>query len=248
MRHALITTTLALTAVVGSVGLYARPAVAADGGTQQPYQIAQNNNGGPNLFNLFQQIQQLQQQVRDLQGQVDTLKYQLKQNEQGQRDLYQNLDKRLSNLENGGAGDSANSGQVGNDDGSNANVSSDVQTAYMDGFNKLKNGQYGAAITSFKSFISQNPETSLTDNAWYWLGEAYYVQQDLGLSLKAFETVVNRFANSAKVPASLYKIALIQTSQHKNDNAKATLQRIISQYPQSNAAGLAKQKLQSLGG
>lgn len=249
MRHALITTTLALTAVVGSVGLHAQPAYAADGGTQQPYQVAQNNNGGPNLFNLFQQIQQLQQEVRNLHGQVDTLKYQLKQNEQGQRDLYQNLDKRLSKLEGGGADNGqGGNGNAGNDDGSNADVSSDVQAAYMDGFNKLKNGQYGAAVTSFKSFVSQNPETSLTDNAWYWLGEAYYVQQNLSESQKAFETVVNRFANSAKVPASLYKIALIQTSQNKNDNAKATLQRIISQYPNSDSAGLAKQKLQSLGG
>ena len=35
-------------------------------------QLAQNNTG-PNLFALYQQIQQLQQEVRDLNGQIDTL-------------------------------------------------------------------------------------------------------------------------------------------------------------------------------
>lgn len=248
MRHALITTTLALTAALGSVGLLAQPAVAADGGGQSSYRIAQtSSNGGPNLFNLFQQVQKLQQQVRDLQGQVDTLKYRLKQSKQGQRDLYQNLDKRLSKLE-GGGGDGGD-GQVGNDeDASKADASSEVEAAYMDGFNKLKQGQYDESIASFKSFIEQNPDTSLTDNAWYWLGEAYYVQQDMSHSQKAFEKVVNRFADSSKVPASLYKIGLIQAGQDKQDNAKATFGRIIKQYPQSDSAGMAKKKLNSLGG
>lgn len=253
MRNALITTTLAATVALGATGLAASPALADTGSAGKPMQLAQNNNG-PNLFSLYQQIQQLQQQVRELNGQVDTLQYKLKQNEQGQRDLYQNLDKRLSKLENGGASNgaagNANGGTAtaGNDDGSNASdVDSATQSAYMDGFNKLKNGQYDASISAFKQFVSQHPQTSLTDNAWYWLGEAYYVQQQLDNSEKAFETVVNQFKNSPKVPSSLYKIGLIEAAQNQTDNAKSTLQRVLDQYPDSDSADLAKQKLQSLG-
>ncbi|KEZ77231.1 tol-pal system protein YbgF [Salinisphaera hydrothermalis] len=254
MRNALITTTLAATVALSAAGLAASPARADVGGSggHQPLLLAQNDNGS-NLFSLYQQIQQLQQQVRDLNGKVDTLQYKLKQNEKGQRDLYQNLDKRLSKLENGGAGNGAAGGgngaaATGNDDGSNASdVDSATQAAYLDGFNKLKNGQYDAAIAAFKQFVSQHPDTSLTDNAWYWLGEAYYVQQNLDASEQAFETVVNKFGNSSKVPASLYKIGLIEAAQNHTDNAKSTLQRVIDQYPNSDSAGLAKQKLQSLG-
>lgn len=258
MRNALITTTLAASVALCAAGAIARPALAAVGqGEGQPMQLAQNN--GPNLFNLYQQIQQLQQQVRDLNGQVDTLQYKLKQNEQGQRDLYKNLDKRLSKLENGGGangangdgagGNAGNGGAGGNDDGSNApDVDQATQSAYMDAFNKLKNGQYDAAISAFKQFVSQHPNTSLTDNAYYWLGEAYYVQQQLDDAENAFQTVVNKFHNSAKVPAALYKIGLIEAAQNHGDNAKSTLQRVVDQYPDSNSASLAKQKLQSLGG
>lgn len=249
MRKAFIiplTATLAL----GATGLTAMPAMADSGNTSQPLRLAQNNNGS-NLFGLYKKIQQLQQQVRELKGQVDTLQYKLKQNEQGQRDLYKNLDKRLSNLENGGSGatgTAAGSGQSGgNDDGSGASdVDSATHSAYMDGFNKLKNGQYDAAIGAFKQFVSQHPDTSLTDNAWYWLGEAYYVQQQFDNAENAFDTVVNKFNNSSKVPAALYKIGLILVAHNQIDNAKSTLQRVVDQYPDSNAADRAKQKLQSL--
>lgn len=255
MRNALITTTFAATVALAATGLAAHPAMAdsADSNSQ-PLRLAQNDNG-PKLFTLYQQIQNLQQQVRDLNGRVDTLQHKLKQNEKGQRDLYQNLDKRLSKLENGGAGGSGSSGNAhgsqaatGNDDGSNASdVDAATQAAYMDGFNKLKNGKYDAAIAAFKQFVAQHPHTSLTDNAWYWLGETYYVQQKLGQSEKAFDTVVNQFSDSSKVPSALYKIGLIKAAHNHSDNAKATWQRVVDQYPNSDAAGLAKKKLQSLG-
>lgn len=223
--------------------------------SSQSTQLAQNSGNGPNLFSLYQQIQQLQQQVRELNGQVDTLQYKLKQSEQGQRDLYKNLDQRLSQLENSDAGSNANAGSspgepTGTSPASSGNGDVDpaIQSAYMDGFNQLQNGKYDAAIASFKQFVAQHPETSLTDNAWYWLGEANYVQQNMGDSLEAFETVVNRFKNSPKMPAALYKIGLIQIAQNQTDNGESTLQRVVDQYPDSDSADLAQQKLQSLGG
>ncbi|RJS95258.1 tol-pal system protein YbgF [Salinisphaera sp. Q1T1-3] len=239
---------ISITAATIGLATVALPAGAAFAASQ-PMQLAQNNSG-PNLFALYQQIQQLQQQVRDLNGQVDTLQYKLKQQEQGQRDLYQNLDKRLSALENGtsnGQGEGQSGGNGSNGEQPSANVAPDVQSAYMDAFNKLKGGQYDQAASAFKQFVQAHPDTPLTGNAWYWLGEASYVQQNLDESREAFERVVNRFQASPKVPSALYKIGLIQTSQNQNDNAKATFQRILDQYPDSNAASQAKTKLDSLG-
>lgn len=253
MRKALITTTLTASVAFGATGLTATSALASPGHARQPLRLAKSNDNGPNLFSLYQQIQKLQQQVRELNGEVDTLKYKLKQNKQGQRDLYQDLDKRLNKLENGGDDtddDGQDNGDVPADDdnGSNAqDVDSATQSAYMDAFNKLKDGKYDASIDAFKQFVSKHPDSKLTDNAWYWLGEAHYVQQQLDASEKAFEHVVNQFEDSPKVPPSLYKIGLIEVAQSHTDNAKSTLHRVINQYPESNSADLAKKKLQSLG-
>lgn len=244
MKSVLVSSVTATAVALATVGLTCGAAQAA-----APVQLAQNNNTGPNLFALYQQIQQLQQQVRDLNGQVDTLEYKLKQQEQGQRDLYKNLDKRISTLENSGASGSSTAGDVaGATDASTANVDPAIQSAYMDGFNKLKAGQYDQAVTAFKQFVSDHPDTPLTANAWYWLGEASYVQQDLDQSQNAFETVVNRFKASPRIPAALYKIGLIESAQGHDDDARATFQRVVDDYPDSDVASQAKSKLGNAAG
>jgi tol-pal system protein YbgF len=253
MRHALPIAIVTF-AMATAAGTSSRPASAAEAGaaTEQPIMLAQSNSGGPNLFSLFQDIQRLQSEVRDLQGQVDTLQYQLRQNEQGQRDLYENLDKRLSALENGGAaaGGDMQSGTGSSGQGDYASPSQDpeVEKAYSAAFDKLKNGDYDAAIGAFKGFLQQNPESSFSDNAWYWLGEANYVKRNYDASLEAFQTVVNRFRASDKVPGSLYKIGVIQDERGETDNAYGTLKRVVDQYPNSNVADMARKRLQDLDG
>ena len=281
MRHAL--SIAVVTGVVAvSAGLSARPAVAAPSDTGQPMRVAQNSGGGPNVFSLLQDIQRLQEQVRDLRGQVDTLQYKLRQSEQGQRDLYQNLDKRLSALEDGDAGrgndasgefqpigesdagarsDSGGGygssgggyGSAGQDDTGRSEASGSgsdsagAEQAYTAAFDELKNGKYDAAISGFEGFLDAHPESRYSDNAWYWLGEANYVQRNYDAALEAFRTVVNRFKESDKVSGSLDKIGVIQDEQGEADNARGTLQRVIDEYPDDNAAELARKRLDAIG-
>lgn len=250
MRHAL-PIALVTFAMATAAGAQSRPASAADANANnQPIMLAQNSTGGPNLFSLFQDIERLKSEVRDLQGQVDTLQYQLKQNEQGQRDLYQNLDKRISTLENGRGAGGSNGGESGwgqqdNDYGSSPQDSK-IEKQYSAAFDQLRNGNYDAAIGAFKGFLQQNPESSFSDNAWYWLGEAHYVKRNYDASLESFQTVVNRFRASDKVPGSLYKIGVIQDERGETDNAYGTFKRVLDQYPDSSTAELARKRLQEL--
>ena len=248
MRHVLPIAVVTF-AIAASAGGLPRPAVAATagaGGTDEHIMLAQNS--GPSMFSLLQDNQRLREQVRDLRGQIDTLQYKLRQNEQGQRDLYENLDKRLSALENGGGGAGDSAGGDTQYTGDSAAGDPAVQSQYMAAFDKLKNGQYDAAINGFDTFVQQNPESAYSDNAWYWLGEANYVQRNYDASSKAFQTVVNRFKASDKVAGSLYKIGIIQAEQGQTDNARSTLERVISEYPDQSAAEMARKRLQSLGG
>ncbi|MBS62646.1 tol-pal system protein YbgF [Salinisphaera sp.] len=254
MRHVL-PIALVTFAVSASAGITSRPASAAsaDAAQNQQIMLAQaDNNGGPNLFSLFQTVQRLQSEVRDLQGQVDTLKYQLRQNEQGQRDLYENLDKRLSAVESGGSAGSSAAGGTGGSSGQSDYSSSSqdpaIEQAYTAAFDKLKSGDYDAAIGAFKGFLEQNPESTYSDNAWYWLGEANYVKRNYDAALEAFQTVVNRFRASSKVPGSLYKIGVIQDERGETDNAYGTLKRVVDQYPDSNVAEMARKRLQGIDG
>lgn len=195
-----------------------------------------SNNQGSTMFRLYQQIEDLKQQVRKLNGDVDTLKYQLRKREQGQRQNYQDLDERLSRLEDNDS----------DDDSDIDRADSDVREAYNAGFDKLKDGQYDEAISAFREFLDEYPDSELTANAWYWLGETYYTQHENDKAQSAFEKVVDRFGDSDKVPGSLYKIAVVQMEKNQNTRAQATLEELLDEYPEADVASKAKEKLASL--
>lgn len=216
--------TLAATLIAASA---VSPAVLAE---------SSSNNQGSTMFRLYQQIEDLKQQVRKLNGDVDTLKHQLQQSEQGQRQNYQDLDARLSKLEDSDS----------DDDSETDEADSEVREAYKAGFEKLKDGQYDEAISAFKDFLDEYPDSDLTANAWYWLGETYYTQHENDKAQSAFETVVDKFGDSDKVPGSLYKIALVQMEKKQDTRAQATLEELLDQYPDADVASKAKEKLESL--
>lgn len=212
-----------------------QPAPAADAGgapaTQGRVLLAQNS--GPNLFVLLQDIQRLQEQVRRLRGKIQMLEHQIQRNRQIRKRMYQKLDQRLTALEQGGVAETDKQA---------------VKKAYLAAFEKLRNGKYNAAISGFEAFVEKYPNSSYTDNAWYWLGQARYVQGNLGGAMEALQVVTSQFPESSKMPSTLFRMGVIEQTQGKIDSARTTFQRIISEYPDSESADMARQRLQKLGG
>lgn len=211
---------------------------------------------GSGSFGLLQSVQSLQDQVRELNGDVEQLKHEAKKREQGQRELYQNLDSRLQALEKGGGGSATSNGQMGGDDSpasaapaNNGPVDEGAaEKAYLAAFDLLKQGKYSDSVKGFDNFVQQYPGSQFTDNAWYWLGQAHYVNREYAESLKAFRTVLKDFPDSPKAPGSLYKIGVIQDEQSDTEGAQATLAKVIRTYPDDNAAELARKRLKSMAG
>ena len=50
---------------------------------------------------------------------------------------------------------------------------------YDQAFNALKDGRYAESARRFQGFIDQYPNSDLTPNAFYWLGESYYVTRTI---------------------------------------------------------------------
>lgn len=217
--------------------------VAADG--------AGEGAGGGNLFSLYQNIQALQEDLRDLRGQIEELRHQARQREQRQRDLYQDLDSRLQALERevgivsapiaGGAPEEA-AAAVDSADGADAEA---VEQAYLAAFEKLQQERQ-AAIRDFEAFVQAHPDSEYTDNAWYWLGQAHYVEREYGKASNAFQQILEGFPDSNKAPDALYKTAVIQDERGEYANARKTLNEVIEKYPEDAAAELARKRLEAL--
>lgn len=117
---------------------------------------------------------------------------------------------------------------------------------YFMAYDEFRSGHTAQSIEQFKAYLNQYPTGEYANNAQYWLGEAYRVNQDNASARKAFNDVLEKYPNSAKVPDAILKLGYIEVDQKNTVKATEYLNRVISDYPKSPAAVLASKKLLKL--
>ncbi|MGB0867329.1 MAG: YbgF trimerization domain-containing protein, partial [Granulosicoccaceae bacterium] len=123
------------------------------------------------LIQLLQRIESLQQEVRELRGQVELQTNEMEAMNKRNRDLY--LDTETSALVETPAPEPQTEKAL-------------YDQAYMD----LVNGRYSAAASGFRGVLSKYPEGEWGDNSRYWLGETYYVERKFDEARAQFEAIV----------------------------------------------------------
>ena len=99
--------------------------------------------------------------------------------------------------------------------------------------------QLPQAVLEFVDFMAKYPRHPLAANAQYWIGEAYYVQRDYRQALTEFQKVPHVVAESPKVPDALLKVGLCYRNLRDESRARQTWDRVVKDYPKSQAAGHA---------
>ena len=122
----------------------------------------------------------------------------------------------------------------------------DEKSDYDQAFNALKDGRYAESARRFQAFIGQYPNSELTPNAYYWLGESYYVTQNYPISLDTFQKLLLRYPNSQKAPDALLKVGYCEYELKQWDQAEATLNQVVQKYPDTTVARLAQGRLRAL--
>jgi tol-pal system protein YbgF len=189
------------------------------------------------LLTLAQRADQLQNEVSVLRGRIEVLENANDTLRKQQHDLYADLDKRLSTVSTASGAPPAGSAAV---------AAGADQAAYNQGFDLLKASKYPDAITAFQQFLKNYPQSSLADNAQYWLGESYYVTRDFQNAAAAFQTVLDRWPDSRKAPDALLKLGYTQAELQHTAQARATLAAVSTRFPGTDAANLAAARLLQL--
>jgi tol-pal system protein YbgF len=192
------------------------------------------------LLSLAQRIDALESELRAIRGQLDELQNSNDSLRKQQRDLYSDLEKRLSTSSAAGAGPAA----AGTP--SNGAPTAGEQAAYTQAFDALKASNYPAAIAGFRAFLSTYSTSDLADNAQYWLGEAYYVTRDYEKAAEAFQAVGQQWPDSRKAADALLKLGFSQVELKRYADARATLNSVQQRFPDSQAAKLAADRLQRM--
>ena len=131
------------------------------------------------------------------------------------------------------------------------------KAAYLD-FTK---GNYTLAIAEFREFVWRHPDAPQADSAQYWIGESYFsmgraaasaghadkAREALEQSVQEFRKVFVNYPRGRQVPTALYKEALALVELKQVKVAQARLQYLVDNFPQSEEAPLARERLKNLG-
>lgn len=198
---------------------------------------------------LLDQMAQLQDEVADLRGKTEEHAYQIEQILQRQREIYQEIDRRLAAQPQS---QSATTSQATTGDTSaptNASYSANISEneAYDQAIQLvLRDQRYDAAVPAFESFIKQFPNSTYVPNAHYWLGQLLLTDSKLDQAKVHFGKVVSDYKDSNKRGDCILKLGII--AQQQNDTAKARelYNQVLAEYPDSTEAGLARKRLGNL--
>ncbi len=121
------------------------------------------------------------------------------------------------------------------------NLREDYQNALSEYYNR----NYKLAIQLFEELLARYPNTSLSDNCRYWIGESYYALGNYNQAIIEF-TKVFSFANSNKMDDAQLKLGLCYLRLGDRERARQEFERLISDYPNSEYISKAQQYLSKL--
>jgi tol-pal system protein YbgF len=118
--------------------------------------------------------------------------------------------------------------------------------AYERAYQGFIQGRYDVALTSFRNFLHQYPDSPLIPNAYFWSGECYFKTGEYARGIESYDQVIKNYPKSAKASTALYRKALALLELKDKAAAKVALREVIASYPKTNDSERARAKLSSL--
>jgi tol-pal system protein YbgF len=118
---------------------------------------------------------------------------------------------------------------------------------YRSAYEDYMRGNYDLARDGFSDYLRRWPNTELSDNAQYWIGECYDAQDQPQEALDAFSKVLEDYPTSDKAAAAQLKKGLIYLKMGDQGQGVVNLQYVVYEHPGTREADLAREQLKSLG-
>lgn len=228
------------------------------------------------MMEMLSRLDQLQEAMQNIAGQMEVLNHEMDNIKKRQKDLYVDIDRRITQVEQkaanlassqptsptmlgstpsapmaaGSPPPSSSPSATGAVPGPTALVSPQSKQlqreAYDRAFNLLKDGRYELAIASFKAYLETYPNADYADNAQYWLGEANYAQRRYDVALQEFNKVLDNYPKSSKRADAMLKMGFSYQELGKTEDAEAVFSNIVTMFPDTTAARLAKKRIQDI--
>lgn len=105
-------------------------------------------------------------------------------------------------------------------------------------------GNYVLAVQGFESYLGYFPKSSRAHEAQLYVGESLAWQKKEMDAIVAYDRVIANYPGSASVPMAYYKRGMAFERLGETARARESYEALIKQFPDSQQAALAKQRLE----
>lgn len=188
------------------------------------------------LLELAQRLDETRAEVDALRGELERIQHEADKGRERDKAITADLDERLRAVE-AGAGAAAAQAAVGSDGD---------QVAYDAAFELLKQARYDQARENFTAFLKKFPDSTLRDNAQFWLGETWYVSKGFKQALVEFQKVIKDYPDSNKLADAWLRVGYCNAELEQTEAARKAFATVTEQFPESDAAKRALARLKQM--
>lgn len=188
------------------------------------------------LLDLQTQIETLRMEHAKLRGQNEQLLRDVADLQRRQKDIAQGVDERLRQFEPVKV----------TVDGQEFQADADEKRDFEAALAVFRAGKFADAKTAFAGFVRQYPRSGYLPSARFWLGNAQYAAREYKEAIGNFKMLLSEAPGHARAPEAALSIANCQIELKETRTARKTLEDLLRDYPQSEAAVAAKERLSRL--
>jgi tol-pal system protein YbgF len=114
---------------------------------------------------------------------------------------------------------------------------------YTQAYADYARGNYDLAIQEYTDYLRNYPDTDLSDNAQYWIGECQYSKQKYPEAIAAWDELFRQYPSSDKLPDARYKKGMALERLGRRSQALLEYRYVADRFPNSEAGRKARERL-----
>jgi len=227
-------------------------------------QVVEHEKDNQNIRNqtalFFAELEALKDQYQALNGKIEELAYLSGRAPGGIESQVQEDTKQLKNMETEAAFISDRIAQLekylgleipvrltdSESSSSLDNTPLSDKALYQHAKEAFDRNDFEIAQQEFQQFLKQFPKSDDADNAQFWIGEIYFQEKWYEKAIVEYQKVIENYPKGNKVPAALLKQGLAFSHLNDKTNSRLALKDLISKFPKSPEADIARNKLKDL--
>lgn len=185
------------------------------------------------LLDLQNEIESLRAELAKLKGQDEQVVRDLAEVQKRQRDTAQSVDDRLRKFEPSKV----------TLDGREFMAEPAERRDFDAALSMFRKGEFAAVQVVFVDFLSRYPNSGYRPSALFWLGNAQYATKDYKEAMANFRNLVAGAPDHQRAPEAVLAIANCQLELKDTRGARRTLEELLVNFPNTDAAAAGKERL-----